>query len=40
MTLGTVSKNEKTNVNKKIHTFDDLKLYLADKKDVFLGHYS
>jgi len=40
VTLGTLSTKEKTNVNRKIHTFDDLGLYLADKEDIFLGHNS
>jgi hypothetical protein len=38
--LGTLSKNGKVNVRIKIHKFDDLSLYLADKEDMFLGHNS
>jgi len=40
VTLGTLSKKEKTNVNRKIHTFDDLRLHLADKEVSFFGHNS
>jgi len=38
VTLGTLSKNKKTNVNGKIHTSDRLDFYLADKGDILFGH--